>query len=71
MRFGLGAGLALVSHNLIVMSETDPEESGAASGVLQAMLTAGGSLGPAALPVTASGTALRSAERSAPWTVVC
>lgn len=63
--FGLGAGLALVSHNLIVMSETDPGESGAASGVLQAMLTVGGSLGLALL-VTAFGTALRSAERSAP-----
>lgn len=63
--FGLGAGLALVSHNLIAMSEAAPEESGAASGVLQAMLTVGGSLGLALL-VTASGRATRSARESLP-----
>ncbi|MFD7092392.1 MFS transporter [Streptomyces sp. NPDC059896] len=63
--FGLGAGFALVSHNLIVMSEAAPEESGAASGVLQAMLTVGGSLGLAIL-VTVSGTFVRSAEEDPP-----
>ncbi|AJC60065.1 MFS transporter [Streptomyces sp. 769] len=63
--FGLGAGLALVSHNLIVLSEAAPEESGAASGVLQAMLTVGGSLGLALL-VTVFGAAMRSAKANPP-----
>ncbi|WP_405502928.1 MFS transporter [Streptomyces niveus] len=63
--FGLGAGLALVSHNLVVMSEAAPEESGATSGVLQAMLTVGGSLGLALL-VTAHGRAMRSARENLP-----
>ncbi|MEU4173846.1 MFS transporter [Streptomyces sp. NPDC026589] len=63
--FGLGAGLALVSHNLTVMSETPEEDTGAASGVLQAMLTVGGSLGLALL-VTAFGRSLRAAQERLP-----
>ncbi|MEV0634182.1 MFS transporter [Streptomyces sp. NPDC050619] len=63
--FGLGAGLALVSHNLTVMSETAPEDTGAASGVLQAMLTVGGSLGLALL-VTVFGRSMRAAEENPP-----
>ncbi|MEK2473750.1 MFS transporter [Streptomyces noursei] len=63
--FGLGAGPALVPHNLIVLSEAAPEESGAASGVLQAMLTVGGSLGLALL-VTVFGAAMRSAKAHPP-----
>ncbi|MCP2261150.1 drug resistance transporter, EmrB/QacA subfamily [Streptoalloteichus tenebrarius] len=58
---GVGAGLSMVSLNLIVMSATPAEETGAASGVLQSMLTVGGSLGLAIL-VTVAGAANRSAE---------
>ena len=60
---GLGAGLVTVSHNLTIMSDLPPQDSGAASGALQAMLTVGGSLGLAVL-VTVFGTALRAAERA-------
>ncbi|WP_225843840.1 hypothetical protein [Streptomyces albus] len=46
---GTGVGLALVAHNLVVVTETDPSEAGAAAGVLQATLTLGGAIGLAAL----------------------
>ncbi|WP_308258381.1 MFS transporter [Saccharothrix obliqua] len=62
--FGAGAGFSMVAHNLIIMSATPAAEAGAASGVLQAMLTVGGSLGLAIL-VTIFGAAGRSAPPSA------
>ncbi|MER5647575.1 MFS transporter [Streptosporangium sp. NPDC002524] len=46
---GLGAGSAIVPFNVIVLSETPPEDAGITSGVLQASLALGGSLGLAVL----------------------
>ncbi|MFF3442027.1 MFS transporter [Streptosporangium sp. NPDC002721] len=46
---GVGAGAAIVPFNIIVLSETPPEDAGITSGVLQASLALGGSLGPAVL----------------------
>ncbi|TCP46285.1 EmrB/QacA subfamily drug resistance transporter [Tamaricihabitans halophyticus] len=46
---GVGVGAALVAHNLTVMATVAPEQAGAASAVLQAILTVGGSIGLAVL----------------------
>jgi EmrB/QacA subfamily drug resistance transporter len=45
--FGLGAGFTMVPLSLTILSSVRPEESGAASGTLQTMQQAGGSLGTA------------------------
>jgi EmrB/QacA subfamily drug resistance transporter len=45
--FGLGAGFTMVPLSLTILSSVKPEESGAASGTLQTMQQAGGSLGTA------------------------
>ncbi|MEU0482271.1 MFS transporter [Streptosporangium sp. NPDC006013] len=46
---GVGAGSAIVPLNIIILSETPAEDAGITSGVLQASLALGGSLGLAAL----------------------
>lgn len=46
---GTGIGAALVAHNLTVMATVAPEQAGAASAVLQALQTTGGSVGLAIL----------------------
>ncbi|MBX6391778.1 MAG: MFS transporter [Frankia sp.] len=46
---GISAGAAVVPLNLIVLSETAPEDAGVTSAVLQSALSVGGSLGLAVL----------------------
>ncbi|TYC12567.1 MFS transporter [Actinomadura syzygii] len=53
---GLGGGMAALPLNVTILGSVGPEHSGAASGVAQAMLWTGGSLGAAAM-VTAYGSA--------------
>ncbi|MEV0912447.1 MFS transporter [Streptomyces hokutonensis] len=47
--FGTGSGLSFLSLNMIILSEVKPEESGAASGLLQAMQQVGATVGLAIL----------------------
>jgi hypothetical protein len=46
---GAGLGFVVVPFNVLIMSTVDPKESGAASGVLQALMMTGASLGVAVL----------------------
>lgn len=46
---GAGLGFVVVPFNVLIMSTVDPKESGAASGVLQALMMTGASLGVAIL----------------------
>src|SRR5581483_4059175 len=65
---GVGGGLSMMPLNLTVLSRVAPESSGAASGVAQAMVWAGGALGSAVF-VSIAGTADRAAVRDHPgWT---
>ncbi|MEU7073980.1 MFS transporter [Streptomyces narbonensis] len=57
--FGLGMGLMFVSLTIMALSNVEPQESGAASGLLNAMQQVGGSLGLSIL-VTVFGTASRN-----------
>lgn len=61
---GAGIGAALVAHNLTVMATVAPEEAGAASAVLQALLTAGGSVGLAVLVAIAGSPQTQPGEVS-------
>jgi EmrB/QacA subfamily drug resistance transporter len=56
--FGLGAGLVFLPLTLTILSGVRPEDSGAASGMLQTMQQVGGALGMAVL-VSVYGTASR------------
>jgi EmrB/QacA subfamily drug resistance transporter len=56
--FSLGMGMQFVSLTLMALSNVEPQESGAASGMLNAMQQVGGSLGLSIL-VTVFGTANR------------
>ncbi|MBT2211532.1 MFS transporter [Actinomadura sp. NEAU-AAG7] len=49
MIIGLGAGLTILPLNATILASVDPEHAGAASGVAQAMLWSGASLGSAVL----------------------
>src|SRR5690242_19215119 len=62
---GVGGGLTMMPLNLTVLSRVAPEVSGAAAGVAQAMVWAGGALGSAVF-VSIAGTADRSAVRDHP-----
>ncbi|TYK46333.1 MFS transporter [Actinomadura decatromicini] len=53
---GFGGGLTIMPLNVTILGSVGPEHSGAASGVAQAMLWTGGSLGSAAM-VTVYGSA--------------
>jgi EmrB/QacA subfamily drug resistance transporter len=55
---GVGAGLAFAPLNVIIMSTVEPQDAGAAGGVLQTMQQVGSTLGLAVL-VTVFGTAAR------------
>ncbi|MFE9835503.1 MFS transporter [Streptomyces sp. NPDC005551] len=57
--FGFGMGMQFVSLTLMAVSGVSPQESGAASGILNATQQVGGSLGLSVL-VTVFGTASRS-----------
>ncbi|MYV97158.1 MFS transporter [Streptomyces sp. SID3343] len=57
--FSLGMGMQFVSLTLMAVSNVDPHDSGAASGMLNAMQQVGGSLGLSIL-VTVFGTANRN-----------
>ncbi len=66
--FGVGGGLSIMPLNLTILARVAPEVSGAASGVAQAMVWAGGALGSAVF-VSIAGTADRAAVRDHPgWT---
>lgn len=54
---GLGAGLSIMPLNMTILSGVDPQDSGAASGLAQTMVWAGGALGSAVL-VSVFGTAM-------------
>lgn len=58
--YGIGTGLSFLSLSTIILSGVPREDSGAASGLLQAMQQVGGTLGLAVL-VTVFGTASRNA----------
>ncbi|WP_230330040.1 MFS transporter [Nocardia aurantiaca] len=60
---GCGLGLAVSPLNVIIMSNVEPHEAGAAGGALQTLQQTGASLGLAIL-VTVFGTATRSAGGS-------
>jgi EmrB/QacA subfamily drug resistance transporter len=62
---GMGGGLSIMPLNLIILSSVPPQESGAASGLAQTMIWAGGGLGSAVL-VTVFGTASRHAAEHLP-----
>jgi EmrB/QacA subfamily drug resistance transporter len=62
---GMGGGLAILPLNLIILSSVPPRESGAASGLAQTMIWAGGGLGSAVF-VTVYGTASRHAAGRLP-----
>ncbi|WP_242887056.1 MFS transporter [Actinomadura litoris] len=49
MIIGLGAGMTILPLNATILASVDPEHAGAASGVAQAMLWSGASLGSAVL----------------------
>ncbi|KYG56818.1 MFS transporter [Streptomyces sp. WAC04657] len=57
--FGMGMGLIFVSLTIMALSNVEPRDSGAASGLLNAMQQVGGSLGLSIL-VTVFGTASRN-----------
>lgn len=61
---GCGMGLAISPLNVIIMSNVDPHEAGAAGGAMQTLQQTGASLGLAIL-VTVFGTASRAAGGSA------
>ncbi|MFC8176063.1 MFS transporter [Streptomyces sp. NPDC057242] len=64
--FGMGMGLIFVSLTIMALSNVEPRDSGAASGLLNAMQQVGGSLGLSIL-VTVFGTASRNeAEKQVP-----
>ncbi|WP_411074560.1 MFS transporter [Streptomyces sp. cmx-4-7] len=64
--FGLGMGLMFVSLTIMALSNVEPRDSGAASGLLNATQQVGGSLGLSIL-VTVFGTASRNeAEKQVP-----
>ncbi len=64
--FGMGMGLMFVSLTIMALSNVEPRDSGAASGLLNAMQQVGGSLGLSIL-VTVFGTASRNeAEKQVP-----
>jgi hypothetical protein len=64
--FGLGMGLMFVSLTIMALSNVEPKESGAASGLLNATQQVGGSLGLSIL-VTVFGTASRNeADKQVP-----
>ncbi|MFD0535807.1 hypothetical protein ACFQY7_20725 [Actinomadura luteofluorescens] len=54
---GAGGGLSILPLNATILGSVEPEQSGAAAGVAQAMLWSGGSLGSAVM-VTAYGSAV-------------
>lgn len=60
--FGIGAGCSFVALTMASLNGVRPEDSGAASGLLQAVTQTGGTLGLAIL-VTVFGTALRDAAQ--------
>jgi predicted MFS family arabinose efflux permease len=62
---GMGGGLSIMPLNLTILSSVPPQESGAASGLAQTMIWAGGGLGSAVL-VTVFGTASRQAAAHLP-----
>jgi len=57
--FGIGMGLSFMPMNVMVMGGVEPQDAGAASGVLQATMQLGGALGLGIL-VTVFGTASRN-----------
>ncbi|CAM4266290.1 MFS transporter [Nocardiopsis rhodophaea] len=59
--FGIGVGFSVVPLNMIIVSGVPAEDSGAASGLLQALQQIGGALGLAVL-VAVFGAASRGAE---------
>jgi EmrB/QacA subfamily drug resistance transporter len=63
--YGIGTGITFLSLSTIILSRVPPHDSGAASGLLQAMQQAGGTLGLAIL-VTVFGTVSRDAARHPP-----
>lgn len=46
---GVGVGLAIIPFNMIVLSTSDPADTGVTAGILQSALTIGGSIGLAVL----------------------
>jgi hypothetical protein len=58
--FGLGAGCVFLPLNMLILTGVQPQDSGAAGGVLQAMMQVGGALGLAIL-VSVFGGATRDA----------
>jgi EmrB/QacA subfamily drug resistance transporter len=60
--FGVGMGCIFMPVTMIILTGVQPQDSGAAGGVLQAMLQVGGSLGLAIL-VTIFGSASRNAAQ--------
>ncbi|QFZ19201.1 MFS transporter [Saccharothrix syringae] len=54
---GIGVGLAIIPFNMIVLSTSDPADTGVTAGILQSSLTVGGSIGLAVLllPFTSGG----------------
>jgi EmrB/QacA subfamily drug resistance transporter len=46
---GVGVGLAIIPFNMIVLSTSDPADTGVTAGILQSSLTIGGSIGLAVL----------------------
>ncbi|MEV8441622.1 MFS transporter [Actinosynnema sp. NPDC051121] len=46
---GVGVGLAIIPFNMIVLSTSDPADTGITAGILQSSLTIGGSIGLAVL----------------------
>jgi EmrB/QacA subfamily drug resistance transporter len=63
--FGIGAGSSFVALTMASLNGVRPEESGAASGLLQAVTQTGGTLGLAIL-VNVFGRAMRDGASSAP-----
>lgn len=63
--FGAGVGLSFMPLNMTILGGVAPQDTGAASGLLQALQQVGGSLGPAIL-ITVFGGASRSAARNVP-----
>jgi NADH:ubiquinone oxidoreductase subunit 6 (subunit J) len=63
--FGIGAGCSFVALTMASLNGVRPEESGAASGLLQAVTQTGGTLGLAIL-VNVFGMAMRNGATPAP-----
>lgn len=63
--FGTGVGLGFMPLNMTILGGVPPQDSGAASGLLQALQQLGGSLGPAVL-IPVFGAASRDAARHPP-----